>query len=301
MIPFLPEPSAGIVKGLAMATLFNAPLIFLLQKVKAEHRAYRAAADEAMSELPLRSPGESLRQKIEAITSEQDSEMVSLAVSAYLSCALCLAAPAGIRAYLIGAGACLFILKVLRAVPKLLKMTRQKWNHQLRFVGEQLVAEELNQLLNSGYRVFHDVPCQGYNIDHVVVGPTGVFAVETNTRRQVKKKGKVVEARVRYDGETLFWPVGKETGPVDQALFNGRSLGHWLGSATGEPVAVQPIVTIPGWTIEDNQKHRVWVARPQALRALIEARQDLVLPEQVLRIAHQMSHRCRMDKAELAR
>jgi len=284
-----------------MATLFNAPLIFLLRKVKAEHRAYRKAADEAIRDLPLRPPGESLRQKIEAITADQDSEMVGLATGAYLSCALCLAAPPSIQAYLIGAGACLFVLKVLRAIPKLLKMTRVKWNHQLTFVAEQLVAEELNQLLNTGYRVFHDVPCQGYNIDHVVVGPTGVFAVETNTRRRTKKKGKEIEARVRYDGDTLFWPVGKETGPVDQALFNGRSLGHWLGSATGEPVAVQPIVTIPGWTFEDNQKHRVWVVRPQALRTMIEAQQDSVLPEQIQRIAQQMSHRCRVDKAELAR
>ena len=300
MTPFLPEPLPGIAKGLALATLFYAPLIFLLRKVKAEHRAYRVAVDEAIRELPLRPPGESLRQKIEAITSEQDGEMVSLAVSAYISCAICLAAPGSLRAYLIGAGACLFVLKVLTAIPKLLRLTRRKWGHQLRFVGEQLVAEELNQLLNSGYHVFHDVPCQGYNIDHVVVGRKGVFAVETNTRHRAKKKGKTVEPRVRYDGDTLFWPVGKETGPVDQALFNGRSLGHWLGSATGEPVPVQAIVTIPGWSTEDNQKHRVWLIRPQALRTTIEAQQDSVLPDQIQRIAQQVSHRCRTDKAQLA-
>jgi hypothetical protein len=282
-----------------MATLFNVPLIFLLQKVKAEHHAYRLAVEEAIRELPLRPPGESLRQKIEALTGEQDSEMVGLAISAYISCAICLAATANIRGYLIGAGVCLFVLKVLTAVPKLLKLTRRKWTHQLRFVGEQLVAEELNQLLNYGYHVFHDVPCQGYNIDHVVVGPKGVFAVETNTRHRPTRKGKNTEARVRYDGDALFWPVGNETGPVDQAIFNGRSLGHWLGSATGEPVSVQPIVTIPGWTLEDNQKHRVWLIRPQALRTIIEAQQDSVLPDQIQRIAQQVSHRCRTDKAQL--
>ena len=283
-----------------MATLFNAPLIFLLSKVKSEHRAYRAAADESIRELPLRPPGESLRRKIESLTAEQDSEMVALAISAYIASVLYLASPGSIRAYAIGAGACLFVLKVLQAVPKLLKLTRQKWNHQLRFVGEQLVAEELNQLLNSGYRVFHDVPCQGYNIDHVIVGSTGVFAVETNTHRRPKKNGKEVEPRVRYDGDTLFWPVGRETGAVDQALFNGRSLGHWLGPAIGQPVVVQAIVTIPGWSIDDNQQHRVWVVRPQTLREKIEAQNESVMPDQIERIAHQMSHRCRMDKATLS-
>jgi len=30
-----------------------------------------------------------------------------------------------------------------------------------------------------GYHVYHDFPAERFNIDHVVVGPAGAFAIET--------------------------------------------------------------------------------------------------------------------------
>jgi homoserine kinase len=49
------------------------------------------------------------------------------------------------------------------------------------------VAEEINLLMLDGCRVFHDVPIEPYgNIDHVIVAPSAVYAVETKTRRKRK-------------------------------------------------------------------------------------------------------------------
>lgn len=48
--------------------------------------------------------------------------------------------------------------------------------------GELRVAEVLDDLRRHGYRPFHDVVRDGFNIDHVVVGPAGVFAIETKYR-----------------------------------------------------------------------------------------------------------------------
>lgn len=56
--------------------------------------------------------------------------------------------------------------------------------------GELATAEELNQLMHYGYYVFHDFPGDHFNIDHVVIGPAGVFAVETKTRSKPVGKGK---------------------------------------------------------------------------------------------------------------
>ena len=65
---------------------------------------------------------------------------------------------------------------------KLFKRLREARN------GERVVAEHLNQLIAEGYTVFHDVPCgfkKGkkmlFNIDHLLVGKKGIFAVETKT------------------------------------------------------------------------------------------------------------------------
>ncbi len=48
--------------------------------------------------------------------------------------------------------------------------------------GERLVADELDQLAASGWRVLHDVRWPGRpvaNLDHVAVGPGGVVVVDT--------------------------------------------------------------------------------------------------------------------------
>lgn len=47
--------------------------------------------------------------------------------------------------------------------------------------GQERVAGLLSQLEPHGYRVLHDVDAGEGNIEHVVVGPTGVFAVGTTT------------------------------------------------------------------------------------------------------------------------
>jgi hypothetical protein len=62
---------------------------------------------------------------------------------------------------------------------------------RLGFEGERHVGEALNQLMLVGYRVFHDFlitdkPRSIRNIDHIVIGSNGVFALETKTRRKVK-------------------------------------------------------------------------------------------------------------------
>lgn len=46
--------------------------------------------------------------------------------------------------------------------------------------GENIVLEQLNTLPEN-YFVFHDVKLPGGygNIDHIVVGPTGLFVIET--------------------------------------------------------------------------------------------------------------------------
>lgn len=48
--------------------------------------------------------------------------------------------------------------------------------------GERPVGQILEQLREQGYSVFHDIPGPSFNIDHALVGPAGVFTVETKSR-----------------------------------------------------------------------------------------------------------------------
>ncbi len=47
--------------------------------------------------------------------------------------------------------------------------------------GERVVGQNLEELRADGARVFHDVPADGFNLDHVLVMSQGISVIETKT------------------------------------------------------------------------------------------------------------------------
>jgi hypothetical protein len=106
--------------------------------------------------------------------------------------------------------------------------------------GELMVAEVLNELRAADYQAFHDLRGNGYNIDHVVVGPAGVFAVETKYRSGFGE----IEFR---DGEGLF--VGghkEEDDPLKQARRNAKDVNRIIKENCGIFQWVKPVVVFVG-------------------------------------------------------
>ena len=60
-------------------------------------------------------------------------------------------------------------------------------------------------------KVYHDIPGNNFNIDHVVVGPNGVFAVETEGRSKPNRGRGQSDATVVYDGRSLTFPDSVKT------------------------------------------------------------------------------------------
>jgi Nuclease-related domain len=60
--------------------------------------------------------------------------------------------------------------------------------------GEEAVGRALKTLESEGYRALHDVQTSHGNLDHVVIGPNGAFAIETKhwTGRFYPKRGQLM-------------------------------------------------------------------------------------------------------------
>lgn len=99
--------------------------------------------------------------------------------------------------------------------------------------GEESVALLLADLPH-GYHVFHDVygGVPG-GIDHVVVGESGVFVIETKCWSGVVT---VEGGAIRVDGTV------PHRAPLDQAQVSSRSLGDFLSERLGETIECQPVV-----------------------------------------------------------
>ena len=182
-----------------------------------------------VSEKLLRPAGESLRKELEKLDEQVNDILIWTLFGPALFIAMFIILNPGVSstrgsavaaAILITAGSIVFAFLVWR----LIKLINRRRDYRLGFAGERAVAEELNQLMLDGCRVFHDVPMEPYgNVDHVLVAPTGIYAVETKARRKRKATGKP-DYEVVFDGKMLQFPGATDSRSLDQATQQANRL-----------------------------------------------------------------------------
>jgi hypothetical protein len=166
--------------------------------------------------------------------------------------------------------------------------------HQLGLLGEQSVAEQLQTLLAEGYLVFHDIPGDGkWNIDHGVVGPAGVFAIETKSRTKRPRKAGERDHEAVFDGKAIRFPSGYDVEAPEQARRNAKWLANMLSKSTGERVTVQPIVALPGWWVTLKANSDVKVRSGKQVPGFIAAEPPKLSAKVIQQIAYQLEQRCR--------
>lgn len=161
--------------------------------------------------------------------------------------------------------------------------------------AELAVGQELAQLGVEGFHVFHDLPARGFNIDHIVVGDAGIFAVETKGRSKLgRTSGGEPGWRAQFDGVYVKFPGGRDSKPVDQTVRQAKWLEDWLTSAVGEPVMVQPLLVLPGWFVERTGQGIPVIGSGEIRGYFGKRGSRSPLSEQLVRrIVHQLDQRCR--------
>lgn len=160
--------------------------------------------------------------------------------------------------------------------------------------GELATGQELDRLMRHGCRIFHDVPAQDSNIDHVVVGPTGVMAVETRARIRTDRGRGAEDATVNFDGHQLRYPDQAENVDLKIAGNHARWLCSWLREATGQDVPVRAVLALPGWFVDRRGEGSVAVVNPKEAAKLVQG--PVVLDRRIQeRIAFQLEKACRAN------
>lgn len=252
-----------------------------------------------------RTPGESARQKVEQLSDQLMEDLLvafgtPLVVAFVFAIGISLARPTGLMAHVFvyGMGAtCLVILGVL--VWRMSRRILERSDWHLGQYGERNVADKLEPLKQRGWRIFHDVPAERkgrkFNIDHVAVGPGGVFAIETKTPRRPEMGSGRGEHIVEYDGTRLRWPTGRID---DQKSQMAQARADWVKSwLAGEGIRVAevvPVLAIPWWYVKPvGEPGYVQAVNPGQLGAIIGNRTGVLTDEQVKAIADKLETRCR--------
>lgn len=160
--------------------------------------------------------------------------------------------------------------------------------------GEIYVGRVLESLRPYGYTPINDVLClsdngKPFNIDHVLVGPTGIFVIETKTFS--KKPGQ----KMTYKNQSLDHLYGAAA--LDEARRHAAHLGSLLRERVpSSHVWVYPILALPGWWVDNksaidprNDNNEVIVVNPKQIGAYLKDWERKYSDEQIQKIVTAVS------------
>lgn len=289
----------SLLAVLALALIGPMVAYGLLMRRKRRARARRRSP---LTRDLLRAPGQALRERLDEHMADMASDLgllmvlpLLMATFVLLNAALSGRAPSPMLLGLIALSVCGVVgTMIARMARRSAEMDRLRLGAD----AELAVGQALDRLMHRGAVVFHDVPAQGWNIDHIVVAAQGVFAVETKGySKRADLPGKCA-ARVEFDGSCLRFPGQQTRAPLEQSQRQAQWLSRWLTQATGDAVGVTPVLALPGWFVDRKGVGAVRVYSGQELGRLLDARSGPRVLEtaECQRIVHQLEQRCRTVK-----
>ncbi|MGN0853316.1 MAG: nuclease-related domain-containing protein [Kiritimatiellia bacterium] len=198
----------------------------------------------------------------------------------FLSCALLGAFAAscllGTRRVLF---ATLFLVSLVVALTLLRKGLRRVESYFKGARGEEHVAYLLS-LLPDSYHVFHDYEAGVHHVDHVVVGPTGVYAIETKNWR-----GRVAlqDGLLAVDGHL------PSRSPTVQARAEAKAVKAVLDK-TGDARSVVPVLCFASdsYRSAEAEIEKVFVVNAKDVRAWLQSRPETLSANESKRLVQLM-------------
>lgn len=146
-------------------------------------------------------------------------------------------------------------------------------------VAERQTEAQLKRMERGGYRSLHAraIPESEAQIDHLVVGPTGVYAVDS------EKWDKRLPVRVQSHRKLFHGPFNQKP-RLDEARWEASRASELIGEALGREVTIIPSLAIYGpaipWKVLtvrdvdvfDGSRVRKWITKRE--RSLTDAEID---------------------------
>ena len=239
---------------------------------------------------PLRNPGQSLDERINDLTFGDGLNYAVLAVFSVVIACLewhrwYFGLPHMPKIY-----TAIALIVVIYSGCKIAKLKKLVEHLRLGRDGEVVVGQKLNNLKDSRCRVFHDLLCDQFNIDHVIVSEKGIFTIETKTYSKPEKGSSEIiiqGERVIVDGY-----------PSDKISVQAKAEANWLQKmifeATEQRIKVHPVVLFPGWYVDSTQATPdIWFLNPDQLEAILRKQPQMLTHDEVVRLTYCISQHIR--------
>jgi hypothetical protein len=164
---------------------------------------------------------------------------------------------------------------------------------EVQFIRDANVAvgHQLQRISLGANRVFHDVRTGAGIIDHVLVGQTGVYAVNVVARRP-RKNGSV-----QLDGNDLQFSNSEQPTSIVKLNASTARLEKEVTALLGHGVRVRSVIAIPGWEIgaQSSDRHLLVNERTIAMLRGWKDHSDHLMNEDVDALQQELTARCRQS------
>ncbi|MBT8110201.1 MAG: NERD domain-containing protein [Gammaproteobacteria bacterium] len=161
---------------------------------------------------------------------------------------------------------------------------------QMKFLRDANIAigHQLHQISSGMTQVFHDVETTAGVVDHVVIGQTGVYAVNV-----VAKRSRSGDS-VRLNGNALQFSNSKAGHSIVEIAASAKRLEKEFHKLLGHDVRVRSVIALPGWeVIEQAHEHHLLVnERNIAMLKGWRDNTDHLMNEDVEVLKREMTARC---------
>jgi hypothetical protein len=162
---------------------------------------------------------------------------------------------------------------------------------QVKFMRDANVAvgHQLQQISTGANRVFHDVKTSAGIVDHVLVGQTGVYAINVVARRGGKN------GRARLNNNAIQFSNRDDAVSVVDITAGSIRLEKEIARMLGHKVRVRSVLAVPGWDIGEQSSNNHLLVNERTIPMLRGWRDqsDYLMNEDVDALQKELTSRCR--------
>ena len=161
---------------------------------------------------------------------------------------------------------------------------------EVRFVRDANVAvgHQLQRIATGANRVFHDVKTSAGIVDHVLVGQTGIYAVNVVAKRGGQKGNAVLK------NNFLSFSSHAEALPVVEITASTVRLEKEIRRLLGHKIRVRSVIAAPGWNVGEqaSENHLLVNERTIAMLRGWRDQSDYLMNEDVDALQRELTVGC---------
>ena len=242
----------------------------------------------------LRSPGDSIQEQINDINDEIILNLLLMPIIPVLIYPLILSSfvqsSNKTSTYMISIYISIILIATFYFGKKVYELLNKRNKLRVGLECEKAIGQSLSKLYKYGFNIYHDLQAGDFNIDHVAVGPNGIYSIETKGRsKSIIAKNN--NWKVDFDGRRLIFPGWTEAKPIEQAINQANWLKKFIQKSTGGEINVTPVLALPGWFINRKEKSSILTINGKNIE-FIAKRERLLTDKQIQSISFQLKKLC---------